>query len=147
MAHTVAAAFAMLIPIVAIIMGIGIAMLAIYLDFRKKSETLKLYHAERLAALEKGIELPPLPETEKVVRPIRRRPPHAASRAGGLILLFLGVAITFALWETAGEPVCWWGLVVVALGAALLVVAYFEARDYKQAYPEHSSGPGSADRE
>jgi hypothetical protein len=144
---SVAAAFAMLIPIVAIIMGIGIAMLAIYLDFRKKSETLKLYHAERMAAIEKGIELPPLPDKDKVLQPTRRRAPHAANRNGGLILLFLGIAVTLALYETAGDPAFWWGLVIVALGIALLVVAYFEAREHKGAFPGHSGGSESADRD
>ena len=143
MAHTVAAAFAMLIPIVAIIMGIGIAMLTIYLGFRMKTETLKLYHAERMAAIEKGIELPPLP----VPAPQGpRRAPYVEKRNGGLVLLFLGIAVTLALWETAGGPAFWWGLTIVALGAALLVVAYFEAREYRAALPGRSGSSEWADR-
>ena len=145
MEHTVAAAFAMLIPIVAIIMGIGIAMLTIYLGFRMKTETLNRYHAERMAAIEKGIELPPLPAPPSPTGP--RRAPYVEKRNGGLVLLFLGIAVTFALWETADPPAFWWGFVIVALGAALLVIAYLEAREHKRALPGHSGGPESVDQE
>ncbi len=46
----------LLIPIIAIIMGIGIGMLAIYLGYRKRKELFTCYHLERMAAIEKGIE-------------------------------------------------------------------------------------------
>ncbi len=47
---------------VATVMGIGVAFLAIWTEYRKRSELLAACHRERLAALEKGLELPPYPE-------------------------------------------------------------------------------------
>ena len=51
-----------MIPIIAIVLGIGIGMLAIYLSYRKRKELFALYHQERMAAIEKGIDCPPWPE-------------------------------------------------------------------------------------
>jgi hypothetical protein len=59
--HSLVAILSMVIPIVAIIMGVGIGMLSLLLQFRRKRDMFQLYHAERMAAIEKGIELPPLP--------------------------------------------------------------------------------------
>ena len=42
-------------------MGLGVGMLKLYLDYRKKREVIQLHHAERMAAIDKGIELPSLP--------------------------------------------------------------------------------------
>jgi hypothetical protein len=78
-----------LIPIVAIVMGLGIGMLKLSLDYRKKREILQAHHAERMAAIEKGIELPPLPpqfygpETSSLATGViqDRRPGGAACRS------------------------------------------------------------------
>jgi len=133
------AVFGMLIPIVAIVMGIGIGMLAIYLDFRRKSDTFKLYHAERMAAIEKGIELPPLP-AGLFQHSLRREPSPARHRRAGLILLFLGLAIAAAMWGT-GIPAFWWGLVPAAIGLAFLVASFLEAREQKKAPPGEGGPP------
>lgn len=116
-----------LIPIIAIVMGLGCVMLAMYFDFRKRREMFQLYHAERMAAIEKGIELPPLPE--EFFRVGSGRPLPARHRRFGLILLFLGVALTVALWGD-GDPFLW-GLLPVALGLAYLLAALLEAREQK----------------
>jgi len=126
-------AIAVLIPVVAIVMGVGIGMLAIYLEFRKKGDTLKLYHAERMAAIEKGIELPPLPP-EFYRGPGSQEPSPARHRRTGLILLFLGLAIAGAMLGM-GIPAFWWGFVPAAIGLAFLVAAVFEAREQKRATP------------
>ena len=52
---------AVMIPIVAIVMGIGIGMLSLYLDYRKKREMFAMHHKERLTAIDKGMEVAPLP--------------------------------------------------------------------------------------
>ena len=49
------------IPIVAIVMGIGIGMLAIWSEHKRKAQLLEQNHRERMQAIEKGLELPPLP--------------------------------------------------------------------------------------
>src|SRR5580658_1417162 len=76
-----------LIPIIAIVMGLSVAMLCLYLDFRKKRELFQLYHAERMAAIEKGIELPPLPP-EFFGDSGDREPKASRHRRQGLILSF-----------------------------------------------------------
>ena len=45
---------AVMIPIVAIVMGVGIGMLSLFLDYRKKREMFALHHKERLAADRQG---------------------------------------------------------------------------------------------
>jgi len=118
------------IPVVAIILGIGAAMLAMYFDFRKKRELIQTYHAERMAAIEKGIELPPLPI--EYLGDTRYSSPARARRTG-LILLFLGIAITLGLWGMGiGDGLWWWGLVPLGLGLAFLLIAWFEARDSRR---------------
>jgi hypothetical protein len=105
-----------LIPISAIIMGIGIAMLGMWLDYRKKREIYALHHQERMAAIEKGLDVPPLP-------------PELFQRGGrtsadylrrGLVLLLLGAAVMMALFleNTRGA---WYGLIPAAAGLANLI--------------------------
>ena len=122
-------------------MGISVGMLAIYLDFRRKSETLRLYHAERMAAIEKGIELPPLPEESFKSRdPLD--PPAARHRRSGLILLFLGIAIGAAMLGM-GIQAFWWGMVPAAIGLALLISGLLEAREQRKSAAGKELPPGS----
>jgi len=114
----------LLIPIIAIVMGIGIAMLGLLLDYRKKREIYALHHKERLAAIEKGIEVPPLPA--EFFEGNRKRgcgmnDPRNGLRSG-LVWLFVGGAVTVALYATHPDRPLWtWGLVPVAIGLAKLV--------------------------
>ncbi len=119
-----------LIPIIAIVLGIGLIMLMTYLDYRKRREMFQLYHAERMAAIEKGIELPPLPD-EFFQGGRGREPIPARNRRTGLILLFIGIALTIALWGSGGDGAFWWGLLPVALGLAFLLAAFLEAREQR----------------
>src|ERR1700735_4277693 len=101
------AILSMMIPIVAIVFGIGVAMLGMWLDFRKKREMFQLHHAERMAAIEKGIELPPLPP--EFFRDFKRRdrPPSSQFRRG-LVWLLVGIALMVALHGTHDADF-WWG--------------------------------------
>jgi hypothetical protein len=120
-----------MIPVVAIIMGIGIAMLALYLDYRKKADTLKHYHAERLAAIERGLELPPLPLPVEPPPPPPRDPFERSvvrSRRAGLVLLFIGLSVAGAMFSI-GVSAFWFGLIPSAIGLALLISSYLEARE------------------
>lgn len=112
-----------LIPMTAIVMGIGIAMLGVWFDYRKKSEIAAQLHRERLAAIERGMEPPPLPP-ELFHR--RGRTPADFLRRG-LVWLFIGVAITTAmlLEHQAGA---WFGLIPAAAGLANLAVLLIQGR-------------------
>jgi hypothetical protein len=117
-----------LIPIIAIVMGLSVAMLSMYFDFRKKRELFQLYHAERMAAIEKGIELPPLPP-EFFGDSGDREPKASRHRRQGLILSFLGIAISIGLWGSAHARGAWWGVVIFALGAAFLLSSRLESAE------------------
>ena len=115
---------AVFIPIVAIVMGIGIGMLSLYLNYRKKRDIYALHHKERMAAIEKGMELPPLPtEFFRDHRDSGKRSPEGRLRSG-LVLLLVGGAISFALYHSSnGSHESWvWGLVPAAVGVANLIV-------------------------
>jgi hypothetical protein len=129
----------LMIPIVAIVMGIGLVMLSIYIDFLKKREILNAVHRERMAAIEKGIELPPLPPEifQAKDRGRGRSPTRTLER--GLILIFVGIAIGVALWRT-GKDAAWFGLVPFGLGLAYVISSRFRAAEL----PPPASGSTSA---
>ncbi len=108
-----------LIPIVAIVMGVGIGMLGIYLDFLKKTRMFDLHHKERLIAIERGMEVPPLPS--EFFAPARK-PANlkANSLRWGLIWLFLGSALGVAMALNDGIEQASWALLPIAVGLALL---------------------------
>jgi hypothetical protein len=110
---------ALLIPILAIVMGIGTGALALLLDYRKKREFFALHHKERLAAIDKGMEVPPLPPEFFQDHRRRMREPQDYLRRG-LVLLLVGIAITGALYSTDKDTYLW-GLVPVAIGVAQLL--------------------------
>jgi hypothetical protein len=130
---------AIFIPISAIVMGIAFAMLSISLDYRKKREIYQLYHAERLAAIEKGIDVPPLPREFFEGRRGDESAPMRHRRFG-LILTFLGAALTVALWG-AGRHDYLWGLVPLSIGLAYLLSSFLEARE-KRPRSDDSMPPG-----
>jgi uncharacterized protein DUF6249 len=122
-----------MIPMVAIVMGVGIGMLSLFLDYRKKREMFAMHHKERLAAIDKGMEVPPLPP-EFFQDPRRRARLPGDYLRRGLILLLLGIAITIALYDTVRHEYLW-GLVPVAIGIANLLYYWIESRRPSQGEP------------
>ena len=120
-----------MIPIVAIVMGVGIGMLSLFLDYRKKRDMFAMHHKERLAAIDKGMEVPPLPP-EFFQDPRRRTRLPSDYLRRGLILLLLGLAITIALYDTVRREYLW-GLVPAAIGIANLLYYWIESRRPPQA--------------
>ena len=116
------------IPIVAIVMGVGIGMLTIYLDYRKREKMFALYHQERMAAIEKGMDLPPLPE--EFFSDGKRKSPHDAL-LGGLICTFLGLALFVALYFLVGLKIALFALIPLGIGLAILI--YYFAVGRKEA--------------
>jgi Domain of unknown function (DUF6249) len=110
------------IPIVAILAGIAVAIVAIFTGHRQRLQRSELRHRERLAAIEKGFELPP-------------DPPDVDPKAGddarflrhGLVLVAIGVTLTAAMFQISDKDVPYlFGLVPAAIGIAYL--AYFVIR-------------------
>jgi hypothetical protein len=119
-----------MIPIVAIVLGIGIGMLSLVLDYRKKRDMYDMHHKERMAAIEKGMEVPPLPP-EFFQNGHRRPRTPADNLRRGLVLLLLGVAITIALYSTFNHHYLW-GLIPAAVGIANLLTYWIESRKAPQ---------------
>ena len=133
---------ALLIPIVAIVMVFGTGMLSIFLHYRKRRDMFALYHEERMAAIDKGIELPPLPEDffHEDGAKQRGRSSHG-TLLGGLVLLFVGLTLYLALHFTVprtdggGDPALY-GLIPAGIGAACLIYYFAVGRKLALAMEE-----------
>lgn len=113
--------------IVFVILAFGIGMLALWLDYRRKRDIFQLHHAERMAAIEKGIEVPPLPPEFFQSNRGLRTPPEYLRR--GLLWVLLGAAGATALYFQPGTRAqAWWGLVLAAWGVANLLFYALDSR-------------------
>jgi len=127
---------AVFIPIVGIIMGVGIAIVAIGSRHRQQLQRVELRHKERVVAMEKGLELPPeLADTDV------RRPRYLLK---GLVWTFAGVAAYFPLESLAGPDESMLAIVPVAIGLAYLIFYWVQGRHEEAATA--TNGPVSADR-
>ncbi|MEO8019746.1 MAG: cysteine-rich outer membrane protein [Pseudomonadota bacterium] len=112
------------IPIVAIVMGIGIGMMSIWSDHKRKSQILEQNHRERMHAIEKGLPLPPLPEN---LVSSNSNGPSTASAAksvrSGIMLLLIGIVLYFAIDTVGAREAALFGLIPAAIGIANLVYA------------------------
>jgi len=131
----------LLIPIIVIVMGIGIGMLAIYLGYRKRKEMFALYHQERMAAIEKGIELPPLPEDFFHENGKSSRGSPHGTLLGGLVMVFIGLTLYLALHFTVtrtdtGGDAALFALIPAGIGAACLIYYFSVGRKLAAAMEE-----------
>lgn len=114
----------LLIPMIAILGGVLVAIVVIALDYRKKTQLLDQHHKERLQAIERGIELPPLPaELLGAGADARTRPLDLADRSlrHGLMFLLVGLALAGALAINHDTDSAAWGLIPMAIGLANLI--------------------------
>ena len=112
---------ALFIPILGIVFGVGVAIVSIVTGHRERVKRAELRHRERIAALEKGIDLPPEPEVDA---PNKR----AGSLKSGLMGLFIGIVLYFALRQVAGDDVALFGLIPAAIGVANLISYFVEKK-------------------
>ena len=115
-----------LIPIVAIVFGIGMGALGLWTDHKRKSQMLEQMHRERMAAIEKGIDLPPVsldafgnPASSAAANPAN---PAKVLRAG-VMMLTLGLVLYFAIDAAGGREGALFGLIPATLGLANLAYA------------------------
>ena len=113
------------IPIVAIIMGCSIAIVSIWAEHKRKAQVLEQNHRERMNAIEKGIELPPLPlqltQEGNSNGPATATP--AKSLRAGVMLVLIGAVLYFAIDRIGAEEAALFGLIPAAIGIANLVYA------------------------
>jgi len=120
---------AVMIPITAIMGGIAVAIVGIIMGARKK----ELEHKERIIAMEKGIAIPEPPKTEC-------RPTYQSNRSSGFVMTCIGIAITLALWITAGSEGGVWGLIPLAIGVGLLISSTVEKKEIDQKDTRNRAG-------
>jgi len=114
---------ALMIPIVSIILGIGVAFWAIYWDFRTK----QIKYRERELMIEKGLPIPPIIPDKKPVTP-----EDCLHR--GIIMLFLGIGLgigsVILLREQGGPPpwTCSIAASIIGLMGIGNLLYYFIAR-------------------
>ena len=116
---------AVFIPIVAIIMSLSIPIVFAIIDYRRRRDIVEAHHKERMAAIERGMELPPLPETFFRSFNYDRKPRHLLT---GMIWTFVGAGLFVALQEVAGRDVAWFALMPIGVGLALLIYYVVEGR-------------------
>jgi hypothetical protein len=123
------------VAIVAILTGLGLptAALVLYLvlNYRKRLRLMELHHAERMAAIERGMELPPLPI--ELIEGSRRR---TTSLLPGLVWFFIGIGVMIAMRAT-GESEGMIGLVPAGVGLAYLIYYFAEGRKIEARLLEH----------
>jgi cadmium resistance protein CadD (predicted permease) len=111
------------IPIVAIVMGIGVAIVSIWSEHKRKAQLLEQNHRERMHAIEKGIELPPLPPNLVGMSNGPSTASAAKSLRSGVMLLLIGVVLFFAIGTAGGREGALFGLIPAAVGIANLLYA------------------------
>lgn len=116
-----------LIPLFGIVFAIGlplaIPIIVIVLNYRKRRQLMQLHHIERMAAIERGMEIPPLP-IELLDGSARRR---RTSLLPGLVWLFVGLAVLIAL-GSSSEDEAMIGLIPAGVGLAYLIYYFVDGR-------------------
>jgi uncharacterized membrane protein YuzA (DUF378 family) len=128
-----------MIPIVAIVMGIGIGMLSIWTEHKRKAQLLEQYHKERLVALERGL---PLPDLDRHLVALDEREPPTAAKAyrNGLMMLLIGIVLFFALDQLLGDRLSLFGLIPAAVGIANLMYGVMLQRKESEAKDRARAG-------
>ncbi len=137
-----------LVPLVAIMFGVGVPLsipiIWIVLNYRKRRRLMELHHTERMAAIERGMELPPLPLELIDGRSGRRR----SSLLPGLVWFFIGLAVltgSILMGEIDHDAPIIGGLVPLGIGLAYLIYygvegRHVEARQLEQDMRERNNG-------
>ena len=111
------------IPIIAIIMGVGAGIVAIWSEHKRKAQLLEQNHRERMQAIEKGLELPPLPPNLVSTSNGPSTASAAKSVRSGVMLLLIGIILWFAIDRAGGSDAALFGLIPAAVGVANLLYA------------------------
>jgi hypothetical protein len=116
----------LLIPIIAIVLGCSIPLAWIFVEYRKRKEMFALYHQERMAAIEKGLELPPLPEEFFKEKGDKDSEPKSAHSdfGWGLFWVLGGVALLVVLYFNGKGAGALYALIPVAIGVHYLIYYY-----------------------
>ena len=129
-----------IIPIFGILFGIGgpavVIIVWFSLNYHKRRKLMELHHAECMAAIERGMEIPPLPIELIDGRSTPKR--RSTALLPGLVWFFIGLA--FVVGALAGNdediPV-FAGLIPLGIGLAYLIYYFVEGRKIEARWMEH----------
>ena len=116
---------ALMIPIIAIFMSLLIPIVYAIVEYRRRKDIVEAHHAERLAAIERGMDIPPLPDSFYQGIQRHKRPRYLLA---GLVWFFIGTGIFIALDAVAGREVAYFGLIPAGVGLAFLIFYLVEGR-------------------
>src|ERR1700741_4209367 len=116
-------ALGLLIPIISVTVSLGALIVWIVVRHRRRMHEVDCRHKERMAAIEKGLELPP-----ESLPPPEQTPPRSRYLLRGLIWLGVGLAITVGGGDWVPAPMGGAGRIAVAVGAAYLIFYFLEGR-------------------
>ena len=136
----------LLVPIFGIVFTFGIpgVVLVVWLtlNYRKRQRLMELHHTERMAAIERGMDLPPLPIEliDGRSTPKRRR----TALLPGLVWFFIGLAFVVGTLAGSGgedEIPLFAGLIPLGIGLAYLIYYFVEGRNIEARWLEHDLTP------
>jgi hypothetical protein len=132
---------AVFIPITAIVFGVACAIVCIVAAHRQRMQRAELRHRERLAAIEKGLEVAPDPP--EFDAGAGRRPRFLLR---GLVLVFGGITLTVAIKQLPGPVPYLFGMIPTAIGLGYLVYYLIEGRRESRTATQDSVADGAPGR-
>src|SRR5215469_16546379 len=129
----------MLIPILSVTVSLAALIVWIVMWHRRRIHEVDCRHKERMAAIEKGLELPP----ESVPLP-EQKPPRSRYLLRGLIWLGIGLALVFGGQDWLRDTVAGAGWIAVAIGAAYLIFYFVEG--YRASIPSSAAPASGSDQ-
>ena len=128
-----------LVPLFGMLFALGLPISAVIvwitLNYRKRRRLMELHHAERMAAIERGMEIPPLPiELIDGRSPRKRR----TSLLPGLVWFFIGLAVVIGATSMHDDDIpTITGLIPLGIGLAYLIYYFAEGRKLEARQLEH----------
>src|SRR4249919_1476538 len=116
---------AVFIPIVLFIMPGLIPIVFSVMDYKRRKDIVEANHKERLAAIERGMDIPPLPESFYLPLKPQRRSSYLLP---GLVWLFIGIGLFVALGAVVADGWRYFALIPIGTGLALLVYYFAEGK-------------------
>ena len=129
--------FGMSIGFLAVVLGCGIALLAIWTDYAKQRDAMLNFHKERMMALEKGLEPPQFPreflsdEARAFDYATNYKPGACAPMAitPGFVWIAIGIGILIMQrFQTFKFMHGSWSAIPICIGVALIIGYILDAR-------------------
>lgn len=137
------------IPIFGMLFGIGgpvvVVIVWFTLNYHKRRKLMELHHTERMAAIERGMEIPPLPIELIDGRSVPKR--RRTALLPGLVWFFVGLAVVVgALAERDEDIPVFLGLIPLGIGLAYLIYYFAEGKKVEARWLEHDLAQRSSTR-